>query len=184
MKLTGKLFLSYLLIAAVSLFVLAVSTAYVAPADFSRRMMSHDISSSAHEGGEGGMMWGRMQAIDGEIHEDVQNSIYKALWQAGIAATLTAMVMGLFMSRRIVNPIRALAWASQRIAEGRYDERLDVASDDELGDLTRHFNLMAEELAEIKKLQAVKMSNISYVVFVIGVGATMFATKVWDYIAS
>lgn len=43
---------------------------------------------------------------------------------------------------------------------------------------------LAEELAEIKKLQAVKMSNISYVVFVIGVGATMFATKVWDYIAS
>lgn len=41
---------------------------------------------------------------------------------------------------------------------------------------------LATELAEIKKLQAVKMSNMSYVVLTIGVGATMFATKVWHYI--
>jgi signal transduction histidine kinase len=162
MKLTGKLFLSYLLIAAVSIVVLAVSTAYVAPADFSRRMMSHDNSLLEHAGDEGGMMWGRMQAIDGEIHDDVQSSVNKALWQAGIAATLTAMVMGLFMSRRIVNPIRALAWASQRIADGRYDERLDVSSDDELGDLTRHFNLMAEELAETEVMRRQLLGDVTH----------------------
>lgn len=40
------------------------------------------------------------------------------------------------------------------------------------------------ELAEIKKLQAVKMSTLSYVVFVIGVGTTMFATKFWNSISS
>ena len=38
------------------------------------------------------------------------------------------------------------------------------------------------EIAEIKKIQAVKISNISYVMVVIAIGATTLATKVWHFI--
>ena len=41
---------------------------------------------------------------------------------------------------------------------------------------------LALEISEMKKAHAVKMSNVSYVVFVVTLGLTMFANKIWHFI--
>jgi nitrogen fixation/metabolism regulation signal transduction histidine kinase len=46
------------------------------------------------------------------------------VWGLGVSA-LVATVVGLFMSQRIVAPIRNMQRAGQRIAAGQYKERLD-----------------------------------------------------------
>ena len=41
---------------------------------------------------------------------------------------------------------------------------------------------LAIEISEMKKAHAVKMSNVSYIVFVVTLGLTMFANKIWHFI--
>ena len=70
----------------------------------------------------------------------------------GLLLLLTMMVLfvstwlALFLSKLVTRPLSALAEATQEIARGRLDHRIDVRTEDEIGDLVRSFNRMAEEL--------------------------------------
>jgi two-component system, NtrC family, nitrogen regulation sensor histidine kinase NtrY len=55
--------------------------------------------------------------------------------------------LALFLSKLVTRPVVALAEATQEISRGRLDYRVEVqAAADEIGDLVRSFNRMAEEL--------------------------------------
>jgi two-component system nitrogen regulation sensor histidine kinase NtrY len=54
--------------------------------------------------------------------------------------------LALFLSKIVTRPLSALAEATQEISRGRLDYRVDVSSADEIGDLVRSFNRMAEDL--------------------------------------
>ena len=173
MKLTGKLFSSYLVIVAVSLLVLALATAYVAPADFSRRV-EHMMGTSGPGETEGqgrrpgimsNMMEGYMDDVedaDQELNDSFRQSVNNALFWAALAATLTAIFIALFISRKIVFPIKALVKASKHVAAGHYSERLPVQSNDELGELTESFNQMAEALAETEDMRRQLMADVTH----------------------
>jgi len=70
----------------------------------------------------------------------------------GLLLLLTVMVLfastwlALFLSKLVTRPVAALAEATQEISRGRLDYRVEVAAADEIGDLVRSFNRMAEEL--------------------------------------
>jgi two-component system nitrogen regulation sensor histidine kinase NtrY len=70
----------------------------------------------------------------------------------GLLLLLTMMVLfvttwlALFLSKLVTRPLAALAEATQEIARGRLDYRIDVRAADEIGDLVRSFNRMAEDL--------------------------------------
>ena len=70
----------------------------------------------------------------------------------GLLLLLTMIVLfvttwlALFLSKLVTRPLAALAEATQEIARGRLDYRIDVSAADEMGDLVRSFNRMAEDL--------------------------------------
>ncbi|MFG2111421.1 sensor histidine kinase [Streptomyces sp. NPDC048718] len=90
--------------------------------------------------------------------------------EADIAALLTAAEVGavpalalalapaLLAARRVLRPVRRLHAGAERIAAGELGTRLDVQGHDELADLTRTFNTMAETLqhddAELRRMEA------------------------------
>jgi two-component system, NtrC family, nitrogen regulation sensor histidine kinase NtrY len=57
-----------------------------------------------------------------------------------------SMWLALYLSRFVTRPVAALAAATQEISRGNLDYRVEVPAADELGDLVRSFNRMAEEL--------------------------------------
>ena len=61
-------------------------------------------------------------------------------------ASLVAAWLGRRTARRIVEPMQALGAAARAMAEGDLSRRAGVASPDELGDLARQFNQMADRL--------------------------------------
>lgn len=77
---------------------------------------------------------------------------------------LTMMVLfvttwlALFLSKIVTRPLSALAEATQEISRGRLDYRVDVRAADEIGDLVRSFNRMAEDL-EASRRQIVTSSH-------------------------
>ncbi|MFF4472070.1 sensor histidine kinase [Streptomyces sp. NPDC001599] len=79
--------------------------------------------------------------------------------QAGaVPALALALVPALFAARSVLRPVRRLRHGAERIAAGELDTRLDTEGHDELADLTRSFNTMAETLerdaAELRRLEA------------------------------
>ncbi|PYX58721.1 MAG: hypothetical protein DMG73_10190 [Acidobacteria bacterium] len=70
----------------------------------------------------------------------------------GVLALLSMLVLfattwlALFLSKLVTQPVAALAEATQAISRGRLDYRVEVRAADEIGDLVRSFNRMAEEL--------------------------------------
>jgi HAMP domain-containing protein len=89
---------------------------------------------------------GRPEMI-GDLFESFLRAMNTALLVAAGAAALAAVVVSVFVTRRIVAPINAMSRATTRIANGRYDERVPATSNDELGELATQFNRMARSWA-------------------------------------
>ncbi len=75
----------------------------------------------------------------------------------GLLLLLTMIVLfvttwlALFLSKIVTRPLSALAEATQEIARGRLDYRVPVSFADEIGDLVRSFNRMAEDLESSRR---------------------------------
>ena len=80
-----------------------------------------------------------------ELFTGFRDGVFEALAWAAAAAVLVAVLISLVFSRRILHPLRGMMQASQRIADGHYDERVVAEGVDELGQLAARFNQMAEK---------------------------------------
>lgn len=61
-------------------------------------------------------------------------------------ALLTTAASGYLMSRHLLRPLTLLSKETEEIASGNFTSRVDVRGDDEIADLGRRFNSMAERL--------------------------------------
>lgn len=66
----------------------------------------------------------------------------------GLVALLVALVMGYFIARGVSRPVHLLGEAANRIGQGKFDQRVDIKTGDELEDLGVAFNSMTEGLKE------------------------------------
>ena len=72
-----------------------------------------------------------------------------AIWRTAlllVAFLLLAGATGVLLARRLVRPIESIQTAAAKIGSGALDQRIEVASHDELGALAEEFNRMAEQL--------------------------------------
>ena len=65
-----------------------------------------------------------------------------------IISALFSVIVSAFLARRITRPITNLSRSAKALANGDYDQRLEIRSEDELGELTDAFNTMAVKLKE------------------------------------
>lgn len=79
-----------------------------------------------------------------------------------IISLILGTVLILIAVRGIVKPIRHLSHASKEVAKGNFDVKVEVTSDDEVGQLTADFNLMTKELKNIDVLRKDFVSNVSH----------------------
>lgn len=87
----------------------------------------------------------------------------------GLAAFLLTVLGANLLARKITRPIKNLVEGTRRLSRGDFSYRIPVISGDEIGDLTRSFNHMAEELQRAREqmeeanrrlLQAEKLASI------------------------
>jgi two-component system sensor histidine kinase BaeS len=83
------------------------------------------------------------------------------LWTA-ITAGAAGIVIALILSRSLTSPLRNLRAATQRFARGERDLKLPAPSGDEVGDLTRSFQGMMDEVGRQEKLRKEMSADISH----------------------
>jgi two-component system phosphate regulon sensor histidine kinase PhoR len=65
-----------------------------------------------------------------------------------ILAAGCSLILGLFFTRRVTQPLHAITVAAEAIAGGDYGRRVRIDGSDEIGKLARAFNTMAGEMRE------------------------------------
>jgi len=78
----------------------------------------------------------------GNFLSSVSSSV---LW-AGIAAGIVALILGSLLFFQITRPLRSLSTAALSIAKGDLNQRAWIGNNDEVGQVARSFNQMADKL--------------------------------------
>lgn len=88
--------------------------------------------------------------------------IQRQVLVAGLLAMLVALAGGWLVARAVARRVRRLESAAQEFAEGKAVNPLPVDSEDELGQLTRTFNEMQEQLARVDRSRRDFIANASH----------------------
>ncbi len=168
----AKLLLSYLVVIVVGAVVLVAASQFILPASFNRHMGG--MLGSPNGGmmglgrqGSGGQGLGSGQGFGSpttmaQLYNDYRAGFNEALTYGALAALVVAVALGLFFSRSVIAPVAAMSLATQRIADGRYDERLQVHGEDELAQLALRFNQMAEKLDQVEAMRRRLIADVSH----------------------
>lgn len=166
-----KLFLSYFVVVLVGVIVLAMTVPAVIPQAFSRHLgnvgMTEGMGMMGAGQGQGqgqgfGFGDGQGAGMMAELFTGFRDGVFEALAWAAAAAVLVAVLISLVFSRRILHPLRGMMQASQRIADGHYDERVVAEGVDELGQLAARFNQMAEKLEQVESMRRQLIGDVSH----------------------
>jgi signal transduction histidine kinase len=109
----------------------------------------------------------QMKTVSGEIRRINQQNMEHAgaearnsarysvvLLSAGLAvAALLSVVLAWYMIHTVLQPLRAVTELAQEISAGNLDQIMPVASNDEVGELARAFNVMARHLRDYRQSQ-------------------------------
>jgi len=95
--------------------------------------------------------------------------IYRIVLMGGFVAVIIALIIGYITSKRITNPIRKMQGIAQSISQGNFNERIDIKTKDELEELAKSLNKMADRLQtqidNLKKMDKVRtdfVANVSH----------------------
>jgi signal transduction histidine kinase len=156
-RLGAKLFLANLMVILVGVIILAITIQVTIPAAFNRHMGMMTAS-----GGMMGMGQGQGQGFGKTLFENFRASMFESLGYAVVASVLAALLVSLFLSRRIVAPVRDLTDASQRLTDGHYDERVQVNGSDEIAQLAARFNQMAAQLEQVESMRRQLIGDVTH----------------------
>ena len=92
----------------------------------------------------------------------VVSSVNWALVWAGLGAWIGGVLLVTMLSRRILSPVRALTGAAGRLGMGSLEERVEASSSDEIGQLGRTFNTMADRLQTAEEQRVRLMSDVAH----------------------
>ncbi len=158
-RLGAKLFLANLLVILIGVIILAITIQITIPAAFNRHM-GMMVDSSMMNGM--GMGQGQGQGYGRTLFENFRASMFESLGYAVTASVLSALLVSLLLSRRIVAPVRTLTDASLKIAEGHYDKRVAVHGSDEIAQLAIRFNQMAAQLEEVESMRRQLIGDVTH----------------------
>jgi adenylate cyclase len=94
-----------------------------------------------------------------QVRSDAMNTMRDQQRTIAISGLLTALaaILGLtfalFVSSGITRPVRRLLDGTRAVGAGRLDGIIDVTTRDEIGELTRAFNAMVEQLRKSEKMR-------------------------------
>ena len=94
--------------------------------------------------------------------ESFLNAANRNLLWGALVGGLAAVLLALALSRRILGPVEDLTAAARQIAKGDLSQRVAVQSRDEVGELARAFNDMADGLARLEALRRNMVTDVAH----------------------
>lgn len=103
-----------------------------------------------------------MYVSDDNIRKSL-SSINAIVW---LSALVTVLLCGIAISyaakKLIIEPLNEINVAAGKLAKGDVDEKVEIKSNDEIGELAQSFNVMAESLQKVDRNRRDFISNVSH----------------------
>lgn len=96
-----------------------------------------------------------------EIKETLRET-YKIIIYSMIISMIIAVILLYIISQRISKPIKEINEITKIIASGKFNERVEIMSRDEIGQLATSFNYMAEELDKLEEMRKGFIADVSH----------------------
>jgi histidine kinase len=157
-QLRWKLFISHLIIVLMAYVVLLAAANVLASLGWTG-FAPLTLGAAAAETGQ---LQAGLTTEAGELQEQFQSVIQQALLISGFAALAAAVIVSLFVSRRIVEPIQTLSNVSRRLAQGFYRERTSIHADDEISQLAHSVNQLAEALDQTERRRLALLADVTH----------------------
>ena len=149
-----RLFISYLLVILVGSATLYGTSEVFGPFFIERHIESMDLTSRNLPPETNTMLT--------DLREAYRRAVNQSLWWGLVVSGLVAGAVSLFITAQIVSPLKRLQRASRRIAAGQYNERLEVSSPGEIGELAHSFNDMAAALDKTEARRVELLGNVAH----------------------
>jgi len=86
-------------------------------------------------------------------HHMFTNAVHRYLIWATLASIALALLLHFVLVKRVLGPLQKMIDITMKIAAGDYSARVPIKSQDEVGQLAREFNRMADSLQQIEQLR-------------------------------
>lgn len=103
--------------------------------------------------------------INTSINEikDLLKRVYEIIWISAIIAIISSsFIIYSFSEKILIKPLAKINDAADKIAKGEVSRRVNIQTNDEIGELARSFNSMADSLEEVEKNRRDFISNVSH----------------------
>ncbi len=97
-----------------------------------------------------------------ESHQMFIESVHRYLVWAAFAAMVLALLLSYLMTKRVLRPLSQMTRISRELAAGNFTNRVEVVSQDEVGELGLAFNSMADSLARLEQLRKSMVSDLAH----------------------
>ncbi len=98
--------------------------------------------------------------------KDIQeplNSVYMIIWFLAIFSIIVSCFVIYYFSEKImIKPLSQINYVAEKISKGEFDKRVHVDTNDEIGELARSFNSMADSLEQVENNRKRFISNVSH----------------------
>lgn len=164
-------------------YVYAVSNSKYADIKYTKIQISEDIQSKIDDVKKHGksvtlfkngklLTYVKPMYSDGEIDGYIilvpnnyyaNNHIMWIIWLSVVCAMIiSGLIINYFAKRLVVKPLEEINNAAKRLTQGQVNERVEVRSNDEIGQLAESFNSMAESLEKVDNTRKEFISNVSH----------------------
>ena len=91
-----------------------------------------------------------------------RTTLFRSLLRAAIVAAGVALLLALFLSGQIVNPLRKITAAATHMAAGNLKTKVPIETDDELAELAQTLNTMSAQLLKLEELRRQLTQDIAH----------------------
>jgi signal transduction histidine kinase len=97
-----------------------------------------------------------------DTHRMFLDAVHRYILWVGLGGVGLTVLLSLVLTRRVLRPLSEMVLGARRIAQGDYGARVRATSRDEVGELGRAFNAMADNLAQIEELRKTMVSDVAH----------------------
>ncbi|HEX3866739.1 MAG TPA: HAMP domain-containing sensor histidine kinase [Gemmatimonadaceae bacterium] len=94
--------------------------------------------------------------------ETIAGNAVHVSWIAALGAIALSILLSALLVRSIIGPVERLAEGTREVSAGRFSHRLDASGGDELAQVARDFNSMAERLDELDRMKRDFVARVSH----------------------
>lgn len=126
---------------------------------FNEAVHTYEVPIFYREDFRGGVV---MNTTMDEIKEPLRR-VYQIIWLSAVFAIVcSSFIIYYFSQKIIVKPLGKINKVADKISKGEVGKRVDIHSDDEIGELAKAFNSMADSLEELEYNRRTFISNVSH----------------------